>query len=216
MLNKPPIVIVETLEKTEICPGFLTIDRRKLKFTYPDSSVAEMEVDSIIRDRADAVVILAHYLFNGVRYIYLRSSVRPALMLRDYLLERRPENVWTGNEWELPAGLVEKNEMGEIGLIEAASRELYEEVGLKVNPGTFKPLGFRTFPSVGTLAERLYFFEVEVNPNEACIPPEDGSALEKGGLVQAVPMKLAIQEIEKGNIVDSKTEIGLYRLARRY
>jgi ADP-ribose pyrophosphatase len=215
-LSKPPIIVIETLDKKEFSSGFLTIDRRKLKFTYPDNTVREMEIDTIVRDRNDAVVILAHYLLNGTRYIYLRSALRPALATRNYLIDRRPETFWTGNEWELPAGLVETDELGEQGLLSAASRELEEEIGFKLDKEKFLPLGVRTFPCVGIFAERLYFFEVEVNPEEIKTPTEDGSALEYGGNVCAIPLKVALEEVEKGFIVDSKTEIGLYRLIRKY
>lgn len=218
-MKKLPLITIETLEQETVKSGFLGIDRRKVRFTYPDNSTAEMTVDAVIKNCNDAVAIIAHYELNSVRYIYLRSCLRPPLAFRDYIKDSgRPENEFNhnGNLWELPAGLVDKEEIGFSGLIDAARRELHEEIGIDAPRDNFKQLGPRTFSSVGMTAERIFYFEVEVDPTTIAKPLEDGSPLERHGIVQAVPLTELVEELLAGNIVDSKTQMGIMRLALSY
>jgi 8-oxo-dGTP pyrophosphatase MutT (NUDIX family) len=50
-----------------------------------------------------------------------------------FLVQRRNTN-WAEGCWNFPGGLIEKNEAPKI----AAAREIYEEVGVIVNPADFK------------------------------------------------------------------------------
>ena len=216
-MKNPPIITIETLEQTDVKSGFLGIDRRKVRFHYPDNSTKEMTVDAILRTNNDAVAIVAHYEQNGTRFLYLRSCVRPPLAFRDYIRDSgRPEGPFTSNIFEVPAGLVDKEEFGEGGLIDAARRELHEEIGIDAPKADFKPLGPRSFSSVGMTAERIYYFEVEVDPNTIGVPLEDGSPLEHCGEVYAISLNEALIELEAGNILDSKTQISIMRLAKKY
>ena len=65
----------------------------------------------------------------------------------------------------------------------------------------------------GFCAERQFFFEVEVDPAARSEPSLDGSALERGGAIVALPLALALERCRSGDIADSKTELGLRRLA---
>src|SRR6266705_3679393 len=221
-MKKPPQITIETLSQEILSPGFLAIDRRKVKISYPQNGLVPIEdqfmtIDSIVRKSNDAVAIVAHFELNSQRYIYLRSCLRPAAMFRDYVNDsERPENDGIGNLFELPAGLVDDNENGLYGLELAAQRELYEETGLNCNVGAFRKLGSRYFSSAGMCAERIWFYEVEVDSLLIETPKEDGSPLEFGGEVIAIKLTEALDAIENEEIVDAKTQMGLMRLAKKY
>jgi ADP-ribose pyrophosphatase len=74
-----------------------------------------------------------------------------------------------------------------------------------------QPLGPSTFPCPGVLAERHFFFAVEVAPATRADPTLDGSALEHGGVVVAMRMDDALRWCQNGTIEDAKTELGLRR-----
>lgn len=218
-MENPPIIKIQTIEKEILKSGFLGIERRKVRFTYPDYSTAEMTVDCVLKTSNDAVAIMAHFLKDGIRYVYLRSCLRPALAFRDYFkdsgrLEPHPES--SGCLWEFPAGLVDPEEYGEFELVHAARRELHEEIGIDAPEANFSQLGPRTFSSVGMTAERIFYFEVEVDPETIGVPLEDGSALERHGQIITVPLNELVDELKAGNIIDSKTQMGIMRLAEKY
>jgi hypothetical protein len=66
------------------------------------------------------------------------------------------------------------------------------------------------------IAERLYFFEVEVDPAERREPTLDGSALERFGEVVALPVADVLEKCRRGEIYDLKTELAVRRLIERY
>lgn len=216
-MKKPPQIKMETLNQEIVKSGFLGIDRRKVKFIYPDDSTAEMTVDAVMKNCNDAVAIIAHYELNGVKYIYLRSCVRPPLGFRNFMEDSgRPEADGLFNLWELPAGLVDKKEFGPSGLALAAQRELHEEIGIDAPIENFNQLGPRSFSSAGMTAERIFYFEVVVDPTTIGKPLEDGSALERMGEVLAIPLTELVDELLAGNIIDNKTQMGIMRLALSY
>ena len=143
------------------------------------------------RAALDAVVLAAHFVRAGVRHVYLRSALRPPLALRP--IEPKHE----GGLWELPAGLIEPGEEPAV----AAVRELHEELGFRVNREALVELGGFTFPAPGFIAEHHVFFHVEVDPVALDRPPaEDGSALERGASIVALPVHDALEHCRRGSI----------------
>jgi ADP-ribose pyrophosphatase len=216
-----PAIVLELLEDlvphTE--PGFLTLVRRRYRARYPDGTASEPFVYDMVDRRAlDAVVLAAHYVDpGGVRQVFLRSAVRPPVATRDTKRSPTPEDDPThGSLWELPAGLVEPEEESRAGLRTAARRELMEELGFEVDVAEFSELGPGTFPVPGIVPERHYYFEVVVEPSRREEPTLDGSALERHGAVVALPLARALDLCRDGTLLDSKTEIGLRRLAERH
>jgi 8-oxo-dGTP pyrophosphatase MutT (NUDIX family) len=213
-----PAIKLEVLEtKQEPDNGFLRINRAKAKFYYPDGSVSEEIIfDQVYRREMDAVVIIAHYndAKNNEAYVYLRSALRPALALREY--HSLPESEEIANQWELPAGLLEADELGLEGLQRGAQRELLEEVGFEIEAKNLKLLGKRVFSSGGIVGERLFFLEVEVDASLRKEPTLDGSPFERNGEVIVYKLREALQGIKDGHFPDAKTEIGLKRLAEIY
>ena len=68
------------------------------------------------------------------------------------------------------------------------------------------------FPAPGMVAERHFFFRVQVDPSEREKPTLDGSPLERAGVVAALPVDEALELCRRGEIQDSKTELALRRL----
>jgi ADP-ribose pyrophosphatase len=196
-------------------PGFLRLRRVMLRVRFEDGAEsAPFEYDIIERERLDAVVIAAHYVgADGRRQVYLRSALRPPVALRPREVQPVPQKETLGALWELPAGLVEVNERSAEGLRRSAARELLEEAGAEVDPGALVDLGPPTFPAPGMVGERHFYFHVEVNPERISTPTEDGSPLERGAIVTAIPLDHAISLCRRGEIEDGKTEIALRRLA---
>jgi ADP-ribose pyrophosphatase len=197
-------------------PGFLRLRRRRLVARYPDGSVSpEFVYDEVDRRAIDAVIIVAHFEREGAPWVYLRSALRPPLYFRD--ASRSPVSErGTGALWELPAGLIEPGEQSERGVVEAARRELAEELGFVIAASEFLPLGASTLPAVGFIAERHFFVQVAVRPEDRGEPTLDGSALERFGRVIALPLAQALDLCRAGRIEDAKTELGLRRLADVY
>jgi ADP-ribose pyrophosphatase len=195
--------------------GFLRLLRHRLRLWVGDAPASDATVvDSIGRAALDAVVIAPFHIDEtGVRWVWLRSSLRPALAMRP--MEARPfdEKPSLGVLWELPAGLVEPDEISVAGLVRCAARELEEELGFDVALDRFAPLGPSNFPLAGAIAERHHYFCVEVDPASRHQPSEDGSVLERDALVVALPLDEALTLLRAGVIEDAKSEIGLRRLA---
>jgi ADP-ribose pyrophosphatase len=76
-----------------------------------------------------------------------------------------------------------------------------------------KPLGEWTFPAPGMIGERHLFFAVQVDARSRAVPTEDGSALERGAAIVAIPLGDALDHCRRGSIRDAKTELALRRLA---
>ena len=211
------IAVVDDLTETSKCSeGFLRVKRRKLALTFPDGRTSHaFAYDEAWRVALDAVAMAAHYVDeHGVRRVYLRSSVRPPIALRPEEPFVRPSR--GGGLWELPAGLVEPGEIGEPGLRRCAAREIEEELGLPVTDAQMVALGPGVFPSPGVIAERIYFYEVEVDPKTQAPPGLDGSPLEEGAEIVAYPLVDALALADEGFFDDMKTELGIRRLAARY
>jgi ADP-ribose pyrophosphatase len=202
----------------EAPPGFLRIVRRRYRAHYPDGTASDPFVYDIVDRRAiDAVVLVVHYPDPGGRRLYLRSSVRPPVGERDPQRSPLPERDPGGPSiWELPAGLIEPDEQSPDGLVRAAIREIREELGFEVTPAAVRELGASMFPVPAFIAERLYFFEVEVDPASRREPTLDGSALERFGEVIALPVHEILELCRRGELYDLKTELVARRLIERY
>lgn len=199
--------------------GFLRLLRHRYSALYPDGTKsAPFLYDSIDRRAIDAVVLAAHYVdAAGQRCVYLRSCVRPPLAKRDPQRSPRPEqDPPHGWLWELPAGLIESSEQTPQGLLVCAQREIEEELGFHVELSALSELGASIFPVPGFIAERQFFFEVEVDPTERREPTLDGSALERFGEVEAVPVSQVLELCRQGVLQDGKTELAVRRLIERH
>jgi len=212
-LSLPELELELVEDISPIAPaGFLRLLRRRLRIRSADGERSEPFVyDEVDRRAIDAVVIAAHYTQNGLRWVYLRSALRPPLRFRDPA--RSPGGAReTGALWELPAGLIEPGEQSTGGVLRASCRELREELGFMALETDFQWLGPPTWVSPGIISERQFFVHLEVHPERRGEPSLDGSALERDGRVVAVPLERALHLCRTGRIEDAKTELGLRRL----
>jgi ADP-ribose pyrophosphatase len=97
------------------------------------------------------------------------------------------------------------------GVRRAAVRELAEELGFQAEPTELSELGPSVFPAPGVLAERQFFYCVEVDPKQRCAPTLDGSSLEEEASVVLIPVARALEMCRNGELPDSKSELGIRR-----
>ena len=190
-----------------IAPGFLGLRRLELTLHVDGASEsAPFDYDMITRRALDAVVVLAHFTDKGgQRHVWLRSAVRPPLALRGPVSEGALE----ATIWEVPAGLIEPGETP----VEAAARELEEELGFRLPAAAFEPLGPWSWPLPAVVGEQHHFMHARVDGVVRASPRGDGHPLEDGASVIAVPLTEALDACRAGELRDEKTELALRRLA---
>lgn len=200
----PKAELVVVADRSDEPTGFLAIRRVDLQLADDARTSAVFRYDVVTRRALDAAVMVAHHLDDQGRVcVYLRSSVRPPVALREDAARE------SGNLWEVPAGLIEPGEAPAA----AAARELHEELGFEVGAAAMQPLGASSFPAPAFIAERHWFFHVRVDPAARGEPGGDGSPLEDGAIVVSVPLAEALRACVDGTIRDEKTELALRRLA---
>lgn len=222
MSQKPPplpeiaLSITEDYTAQSKCDeGYLRIKRRKMRARYADGSTSEeFKYDVVERWNQDAVAILLHFVRDGERHVILRSAIRPPLALRESLIGAHADGVTRGELWEIPAGLVEKDERSEDGLKLCCVRETEEEVALTIRKEDVRPLGAAFFPSAGIVGECVFLFEAEVDASKRGEPKGDG-ALEKNARVIEVSIAQALDWCDRGLLPDSKTELAIRRFAAK-
>lgn len=190
--------------------GFLRVRRVDLVNHYEDGSTSRpYAYDCAERAAMDAVAIVLHTADGRV---CLRSSIRPPVAFRaGYALPL--EGTTDPTLFEIPAGLVEKDERGDDGLRACCARETDEEVGLTVSPTSFARLGPAVYLTPGLIAEKIHLLHAQVDPREAKAPSLDGSPVEENARIEWVPLEEALAACRDGRIEDIKTELGLRRLA---
>ncbi len=201
-LPEAPKVELETVRETRHGDGgFLVLRRLELVAVSAGARSKGFHYDAVERRSLDASVMAVHHAAEGRVWVWLRSSVRPPLALRSEPL--------SPVLWELPAGLIDGGESPRA----AAAREIAEELGFDVAESAVRDLGPASHPTPAVIGELHHFFHVEVDPTTRKEPAGDGSALEAGAFVVAVPLDEALAACRHGEIRDEKTELALRRLA---
>jgi ADP-ribose pyrophosphatase len=203
-LPDPPKVELEVVRDrtAEAQSGFLELKRLDLVTRHGGTSSAPFAYDIVERRALDACVMVAHHEADGRVHVWIRTAIRPPIALRSEVPQSRDQL------WEVPAGLIEPGESPAA----AAARELEEELGFSVTAGAMKPLGPPALPAPGFVAEVHHYFHVPVDPASRREPAGDGSPLEDGALVIAVPLDDVLEACESGRVPDAKTELALRRL----
>jgi ADP-ribose pyrophosphatase len=218
-LPDPPKFDLEIVFERKAPPGtFLRSVHRVCRTRDQEGRVSrEFLYDEVDREALDAVVIVPHFLVHGPEsdhaehHVVLRSALRPPVVLRER--ERSPiAQPGPHSLWEVPAGLVEESSGQQEDIVQAAARELLEETGFQSELDQLHSLGPPSFPSPGVIAERHFFFRVEVDPTARLAPLLDGSPLEEAGELIAVPLSCALEAAAEGRLADAKTELALRRL----
>ncbi len=213
-LPAAPDASIEVLGDETVDPGgFLRRHRHQLRALRPGHEpTPAFPYDQVSRRAIDAVVVVPFVRGAEGPEVVLIASLRPPAGLRPPGATPTGEPEWRFF-WEVPAGLVEPAEMTASGLARAAARELLEETGFRVEPAALEQLGPSVFPCPGVIAERQYFFVVEVHPEHRETPPLDGSVLESVAELIQVPLAGLLAAIRDGRLPDSKTELALRRFA---
>lgn len=204
-LPEAPKVELETVRETRHGDGgFLVLRRTELVAVAAGTRSRSFAYDTVDRASIDASVMAVHHVAEGRVWVWLRSSLRPPVALHE-----RHAAALSPVLWELPAGLVDDGESPRA----AAAREIAEELGFDVAESAVLDLGPASHPAPAMIGELHYFFHVEVDPKTRTEPAGDGSALEAGAVVVAVPLDEALAACRRGDIRDEKTELALRRLA---
>lgn len=133
---------------------------------------------------------------HGAVAIVALDEKNRVLMVRQYRAGARQTLL------EIPAGTLEGKEMP----LACAKRELQEETGMRAR--RWKNLG-HFFSSPGFCTEKMYlFFARQLSHGQA--KPEDDEFLN----VEWLALSRALRMIDRGEIVDAKTIVGLLRVAR--
>ena len=209
-LPDAPKVELETVSETRHGEGgFLVLRRTELITITNDARSVSFAYDAVHRRALDASVMVAHHEHEGRVCVWLRSSLRPPVALREAMGGEPSSPPLSPVLWEVPAGLVEPGESPRA----AAAREIAEELGFDVPEEKVLELGPAAHPAPALIGELHYFFHVEVDPKTRTEPAGDGSAVEAGAVVVAVPLDEALAACRRGHIRDEKTELALRRLA---
>jgi ADP-ribose pyrophosphatase len=194
--------------------GFLRMRRLTVQNRYADGShSAPYPCDVVSRTRVDAVAIVLYEVTGERRVrVAMRTGVRPPVSLRaDKNLvqpDERPFLLLT----EIVAGLLEPEDTGADGPDRRAAAECREEAGYDIAPADVRRLGAPLFASPGTSDERVHYRAASADLEAAGEPTGDGSVMEEAGEVVVYDLDEAIAMCRRGEIPDSKTEIGLLRL----
>jgi ADP-ribose pyrophosphatase len=204
-LPQPPRVALaiarDRTSSSSASGGFIDVRRLDLVARYPDGTESEpFAYDVVTRSAVDAAIVAAFERRGSDRLVYMRSATRAPLALRE---------PGQGDLWEVPAGLIEPGESPR----EAAARELEEELGFQVPASALVELGPWTVPVPALIAERQHYFLVDVTHAARRAPRGDGSALERGAQVVALPLSSLLALCRAGQLRDAKSELALRRLA---
>lgn len=223
--KRDPLTEHHQLKKVIVCEqvqtgeaeknAYLTLYRLQLKNAYRDGSFSEeYSYDAVLRKWLDAVVMILFTTINGKLHICLRACIRPPLLIRH---QRHTPIAETGQLvylWELPAGLLEDDDVGEAGILQRAHKEILEETGYWVPPIRIKRMRSAPFLNAGVIPERIWYTFAEiVDPKKRSVPKGDGSAIEENSAIKWVELESALTMCEDGTIDDMKTELGIRKFA---
>ncbi len=209
-------VVQDRTASSKCDEGFLRLRRLRLRNHYEDGSASrDYPCDIVSRPGADAIAVVLWHRDGTDLRVHLRLGARAAVYLRkDKTAElvQPDERVYATLE-ELVAGILEKEDTGQDGLARRGAAEAHEEAGFAVRPDEVRILGAGFFPTPGVTDEKVFLAEAEVDPAKAGAIEGDGSVMEEGASVVIRELRAAIAACRRGEIVDAKTEIGLFRLA---
>ncbi|MCA1989393.1 MAG: NUDIX hydrolase [Desulfarculus sp.] len=201
--------------------GFVDLSRRRLRNLYEQGQPGPWyQLETVHPHFVDAVVLVLYHSprRQGQPRVLLRRCLRPSVVTR---MENRLQSLldqgkaWPSRLWELPAGGIEPMDLepGGLGVKGRAQMEAWEETGIRVRRGDLRPLGRPVFAAPAFCTERLHFFACAADPRLAQEPEGDGHPLEEGAELRWLPLARALAWCGRGEIVDSKTELGLRRFA---
>ncbi|MDR1396780.1 MAG: hypothetical protein LBJ14_03520 [Desulfarculales bacterium] len=200
-------------------PTFIKLQKFKLRHHFDDNTYGPVyEVETVTTPCLDAVVIII-YTLVPLPQVILRQGIRPAAACRTLLsLPGGRKEKLPPIFWELPAGGVELSDWEknpDTALQLRAEQESWEEVGLRLPSDSFFELGPSIFLASAFSPERIHFMAISRSQSGPfdIAPPGDGHPMEQGAWAQWVVLDEALNWCRNGEVIDSKTEIGLRRLS---
>jgi ADP-ribose pyrophosphatase len=197
-------------------PSFIRVRRIRLRHRYEgDRLSAPYLFDMLEGSFADAVAVVLYSIDrDGKIWVGLRRGVRPSVYLRKNnpakaALDGRPRLLY----YEIVAGGIEYGDFQGLGIDGRAAREVREEAGFQVSAEEAVALGEATVSSPAYGMEKIHYRAMRVDPEQCHQPQGDGHPLEEVGDFQFHELAKAVAWCRSGVIQDSKTEIGLLRLA---
>ncbi len=210
-------VLDDRSARTPSNQGFIRVQRLTLRTTYEDGSQSQpFSYDIADREALDAVLMVLHSPRDGAPddpNVCLRTALRPPVGLR----ARRtiPVPVRDPREgpmlWEMPAGLIEKGEIGFEAVRATASRETEEEVGIQVPASAFEALGVAVYLTPGLIGEKIHVLRAEVD-HTLPVQVTATEVVEHASHVEWCTLSDALGRAARGEIEDCKTELALHRL----
>lgn len=214
-LGEPPSIEIEvvTSEVTRD-EAFLRVRKLTLVNRHPNGTrSAPYRYFMVERDLLDAVCIVIFRRSAAEPEILLRTQLRPPLWFRNEYEVPLPAMGTGAVQWEVPAGLVERGERGEAGLLSRAQAETLEETGFDLPLSRFGLLGGATSLSPGLIAEKLHYVYAEVlATDEQGVARGDGHAVEEHSECRFVPLSQVREALRQGQLHDIKSEVALSRL----
>ena len=198
------------------CGAFLDVHEYQVRHEFTDGSHGSFyKVEAACPPCLDAVVLVI-FTPGPPAQILLRKGMRPAAALRTIIqLPKGSNTSFPDIYWELPAGGVEADDWLKDGALAfRAKKEGWEETGLHLQASNFFTLGPSPFPTSAFSPERLHFMAIKLPEATPLLhaPPGDGHPMEEGSSVEWVDITTAYQWCRHGQIIDSKTELGIRRL----
>ena len=189
--------------------AFLTLQRLEVVNEYKDGTEsASYNYDGVLRKWLDAVVLILTADVDGYACVCLRACIRPPLLLRNDIEGSKQDELPAGVLWEIPAGLLEKDEQNTSGVKKRAAIEALEETGYEIDPDDFELFKGAPFLSPGTIPERIYFAHAHLKDlMDRVTPSGDGSPAEDDEGIWWVSLDDAIDMCDRGEIVDAKTKL---------
>ena len=208
-------VIEDRSETTPWDKGFFKLRRLQVQNQYTDDTQSRVYACDVLERRGvDAVAVLLWYKKDEQVHVFFRECIRPAV----YLRKARPNGITDDREYpvliELIAGIIEPQDIGELGIKQRAAIEAEEEAGFSVDPADVVILGQGSFDAPGIMAEKVFFAAVQCDPEKRGAPKTDGSPFEERGKVFSLSLTEAFDWIERGDLCDLKSEVGLRRLEK--
>lgn len=210
-------IVEDYTERSRCDEGYLRLKRRMMTASVNGQTSGSFKYDVIERWNPDAVAILLFSKQNNDTKILLRSAVRPPLALRSVpLVAPMPfvDGVTNGELWEICAGIIEEHERTPEGIVDCAVREVWEEMGIRLQPSELRVLGAPFFPTPGSIAECLYLFAAPYDPG-ARVEPEGDGPLEQGAKIIELSLSDATAWCDAGWLPDVKTELAIRRFISR-
>ncbi len=207
------IEVVEDFSARARCDeGFLRLRRLRCRNLRADGSVSRTyPVDVVDRPVPDAVaVLLWRHGASGVE-VLTRRTLRPAAYFRRQLPLPVPDTERYLTVEELVAGVLERAESGQAGVLARAAAEAREEAGYSVQPEAVELLGPAFFMLPGIISEKIHPTAVDVTGKQPGRPTGDGSPLEEGASVRWWPISALLAACRDGTVADAKTELCVVR-----